>query len=110
MATGLRIRVALVGTENFRCIRVDISDGRNGYRACPGGERPDSAVRRLRELHAGTTWEEHLRSDGLEQFTDTMAELLPDAVAFAVLILNFCAPFIDHYTQTKVYGTRSRES
>ena len=37
-------------------------------------------VRRLRELHAGTTWEEHLRSDGLEQFTDTMAELLPDAV------------------------------
>ena len=29
----------------------------------------------------------------------------PDAVAFAVLILNFCAPFIDHYTQPKVYGT-----
>ncbi|GIR91638.1 MAG: hypothetical protein CM15mP92_1020 [Halieaceae bacterium] len=34
----------------------------------------------------------------------------PDAVAFAVLILNFCAPFIDHYTQPKVYGTGSRES
>ena len=33
----------------------------------------------------------------------------PDAVAFAVLILNFCAPFIDHYTQPKVYGTGSRE-
>ena len=30
----------------------------------------------------------------------------PDAVAFAVLILNFCAPFIDHYTQPAVYGTR----
>ena len=29
----------------------------------------------------------------------------PDAVAFAVLILNFCAPFIDHYTQSRVYGT-----
>lgn len=34
----------------------------------------------------------------------------PDAVAFAVLILNFCAPFIDHYTQPKVYGTGSPES
>ena len=34
----------------------------------------------------------------------------PDAVAFAVLILNFCAPFIDHYTQPTVYGTRSRDS
>ena len=32
----------------------------------------------------------------------------PDAVAFAVLILNFCAPFIDHYTQPTVYGTRKR--
>jgi electron transport complex protein RnfD len=30
----------------------------------------------------------------------------PDAVAFAVLILNFAAPFIDQYTQPKVYGTR----
>jgi electron transport complex protein RnfD len=35
----------------------------------------------------------------------------PDAVAFAVLIANFAAPFIDHYTQPRVYGTaRSRES
>lgn len=34
----------------------------------------------------------------------------PDAVAFAVLILNFCAPFIDHYTQPKVYGTRSKDA
>ena len=33
----------------------------------------------------------------------------PDAVAFAVLILNFCAPFIDHYTQPAVYGTRRRD-
>jgi electron transport complex protein RnfD len=28
----------------------------------------------------------------------------PDAVAFAVLVLNFAAPFIDHYTQPTVYG------
>jgi electron transport complex protein RnfD len=34
----------------------------------------------------------------------------PDAVAFAVLILNFCAPLIDHYTLTKVYGTGGRDS
>ncbi len=33
----------------------------------------------------------------------------PDAVAFAVLILNFCAPFIDHYTQPVVYGTRGED-
>ena len=33
----------------------------------------------------------------------------PDAVAFAVLILNFCAPFIDHYTQPVVYGTRGKD-
>lgn len=30
----------------------------------------------------------------------------PDAVAFAVLIANFAAPFIDNYTQPKVYGHR----
>merc|ERR1711939_172101 len=35
-------------------------------------------VARLRKLHAGTTWGEHLQSDGLDQFTSTMAELLPD--------------------------------
>ena len=34
----------------------------------------------------------------------------PDAVAFAVLILNFCATFIDHYTKPVVYGTRSKGS
>ncbi len=28
----------------------------------------------------------------------------PDAVAFAVLIANFAAPFIDHYTQPRTYG------
>ncbi len=28
----------------------------------------------------------------------------PDAVAFAVLIMNFAAPFIDYYTQPKTYG------
>ena len=29
----------------------------------------------------------------------------PDAVAFAVLILNFAAPLIDQYTQPAVYGS-----
>lgn len=28
----------------------------------------------------------------------------PDAIAFAVLLMNFSAPFIDHYTQPKTYG------
>jgi electron transport complex protein RnfD len=28
----------------------------------------------------------------------------PDAVAFSVLLMNFSAPFIDHYTQPKTYG------
>ena len=28
----------------------------------------------------------------------------PDAIAFAVLLMNFAAPFIDHYSQPKVYG------
>ncbi len=30
----------------------------------------------------------------------------PDAVAFAVLIMNFAAPFIDYYTQPRTYGHR----
>jgi electron transport complex protein RnfD len=32
----------------------------------------------------------------------------PDAVAFAVLIMNFAAPFIDHYTQPRTYGHQTR--
>ena len=28
----------------------------------------------------------------------------PDALAFAVLIMNFAAPFVDHYTQPTTYG------
>ena len=28
----------------------------------------------------------------------------PDALAFAVLLMNFAAPFIDHYTQPRTYG------
>lgn len=28
----------------------------------------------------------------------------PDAIAFAVLIMNFSAPFIDYYTQPRTYG------
>lgn len=30
----------------------------------------------------------------------------PDAVAFAILLMNLCAPFIDHYTQPRSYGHR----
>ncbi|MFT4517895.1 MAG: electron transport complex protein RnfD [Halioglobus sp.] len=33
----------------------------------------------------------------------------PDAVAFAVLIMNFAAPFIDHYTQPRTYGHGQRK-
>lgn len=28
----------------------------------------------------------------------------PDAVAFAVLLMNFAVPFIDHYTPPRTYG------
>ncbi|MCJ8313570.1 MAG: RnfABCDGE type electron transport complex subunit D [Saccharospirillaceae bacterium] len=28
----------------------------------------------------------------------------PDGFAFAVLLMNFCAPFIDHYTRPRTYG------
>ncbi len=34
----------------------------------------------------------------------------PDALAFAVLIMNFAAPFIDQYTQPKTYGHSGGES
>lgn len=33
----------------------------------------------------------------------------PDAVAFAVLIMNFAAPFIDYYTQPRTYGHAKKE-
>ncbi len=33
----------------------------------------------------------------------------PDAVAFAVLVVNFAAPFIDHYTQPRTYGHSPEE-
>ncbi len=29
----------------------------------------------------------------------------PDAVAFAVLLMNICVPLIDHYTPTRTYGS-----
>ena len=32
----------------------------------------------------------------------------PDAVAFAVLLMNFGAPLIDHYTQPKTYGHQKK--
>lgn len=34
----------------------------------------------------------------------------PDAVAFAVLLMNLCAPTIDRYTPTRVYGTGPRRT
>lgn len=33
----------------------------------------------------------------------------PDAVAFAVLLMNMAAPTIDYYTQPRVYGQRKRD-
>lgn len=32
----------------------------------------------------------------------------PDAVAFAVLLMNICVPLIDHYTPTRTYGSGQR--
>ena len=34
----------------------------------------------------------------------------PDSVAFAVLIMNFAAPFIDYYTQPRTYGHRDKRA
>ncbi|QBF81553.1 electron transport complex subunit RsxD [Shewanella maritima] len=34
----------------------------------------------------------------------------PDAVAFAVLLANMCAPFIDHYIRPRAYGHRTGNS
>jgi electron transport complex protein RnfD len=28
----------------------------------------------------------------------------PDAIAFAVLLMNFAAPLLDYYTQPRTYG------
>lgn len=33
----------------------------------------------------------------------------PDAVAFAVLLMNFAAPFIDYYTRPRTYGHKSAQ-
>lgn len=32
----------------------------------------------------------------------------PDAIAFAVLLMNFAAPFIDHYSKPRTYGHSTR--
>ncbi|WP_339672342.1 electron transport complex subunit RsxD [Dasania marina] len=32
----------------------------------------------------------------------------PDALAFAVLLMNFAAPFIDYYTQPRTYGHKAK--
>ncbi|WP_418902982.1 electron transport complex subunit RsxD [Vespertiliibacter pulmonis] len=32
----------------------------------------------------------------------------PDGIAFAVLLANICVPLIDHYTQPRLYGTKSK--
>jgi electron transport complex protein RnfD len=45
---------------------------------------------------------------GVLVYTIRVRGQYPDAVAFAVLIANFAAPFIDNYTQPKVYGDVSR--
>ena len=34
----------------------------------------------------------------------------PDAVAFAVLLLNLAAPFIDYYTRPRAYGHKGARS
>ncbi len=33
----------------------------------------------------------------------------PDAIAFAVLLMNFAAPFIDYYTQPRTYGHAKKQ-
>ena len=33
----------------------------------------------------------------------------PDAIAFAVLLMNMCAPLLDYYTQPRVYGHKADE-
>ena len=45
---------------------------------------------------------------GVLVYTIRVRGQYPDAVAFAVLIANFAAPFIDNYTQPRVYGDVSR--
>ena len=42
---------------------------------------------------------------GVIVYTIRVGGNYPDAVAFAVLVANFAAPFIDNYTQPTVYGT-----
>ena len=42
---------------------------------------------------------------GVIVYTIRVGGSYPDAVAFAVLVANFAAPFIDNYTQPTVYGT-----
>ncbi len=32
----------------------------------------------------------------------------PDAMAFSVLLMNFAAPFVDHYTQPRTYGHKAK--
>ncbi len=34
----------------------------------------------------------------------------PDAIAFSVLLMNFAAPLLDHYTQPRTYGHRKAEN
>ena len=33
----------------------------------------------------------------------------PDAIAFAVLLMNFAAPLLDYYTQPRTYGHKGPE-
>ncbi|MEH6824517.1 MAG: electron transport complex subunit RsxD [Motiliproteus sp.] len=33
----------------------------------------------------------------------------PDAIAFAILLLNLCAPFLDHYTRPRTFGHKQAQ-
>ena len=47
---------------------------------------------------------------GILLYTIRVLGNYPDAIAFAVLIMNFAAPFIDHYTQPRTYGHSGSEN
>ncbi len=46
---------------------------------------------------------------GVLVFTIRIWGNYPDAIAFSVLVMNFAAPFIDHYTQPTTYGHKRVE-
>ena len=50
-------------------------------------------------------WRRHWRAD----LGDPHLGGYPDAVAFAVLLMNLCAPFIDLHTRAPAFGQRQPE-